>query len=127
MRHEYVEPEHFLLALLTKIDNPASRILNLFGMNNDNVRPIVRDMHPSYEVGEGRVTEQLTEVSTRVVNGSITLAQRHCTDALATPMHVLVLLIESRHKQVLHVFDTLGVNPDHVVVDAAKSILSGVS
>jgi hypothetical protein len=84
-------------------------------------------MHPRYAEGEEPVVEQLTPVSTRVINSSIVLAQRHRPGEPATPLHILILLIESKHERVLQIFDVLGVNPDRVVVDAAGSILSGVS
>jgi len=125
--HQYVEPVHFLLAMLTEIDSPAGDLLVSYGMTDPLVRPIVARLHPVFEAGKARVIDQLTPVSVQVFNASATLAQKRQTGGLATPLYILVILIELHDENVYQVFRECGVDPHKVAIDAGRSILQGVS
>jgi ATP-dependent Clp protease ATP-binding subunit ClpA len=124
LNHQYVEPEHFLVALAVQ-GGPASRILASYGMTNETIRPVVKSMHPFYETPKGKDRiEQLTKVTTRILNVATMIAQAYKTGSLVTPEFILAILIHSKDENVLHVFDELDVNAEDVGVDTVQYIFS---
>jgi|GEM_PF-6229507 len=126
LRHHYVEPEHFVLAMVIDVNTRLARMLHRHGMNPDTVLDVVIDMHEIFPQGQERVLEHLTQASTKIINTSISFAWRQ-HKSLATPEHILVMLIESKNENVRLLFKKLGVNPDRVSAEATEMILSTVN
>ncbi|HEY8886247.1 MAG TPA: Clp protease N-terminal domain-containing protein [Candidatus Microsaccharimonas sp.] len=123
LRHYYVEPEHFLLAAIIDVDSRIARIMNNYGMTVENVLDVVIDMHEQYPEGHVRVIEPFSPVSTKIVNRAIAFAQER-DGQLATDADIVTMLLLSKDEQVLHVFDTLDVNPDRIGVEVVRLLLT---
>ncbi len=105
MYHLLMGPEYILLALLSKNDNGAYRVLNLFGVTYEAARRFVKDMRTPVIRGDYPAVHSSASAKA-VINAAIALANGHET----RPTHLLAALLKSDDVNVLQLFDSLRVD-----------------
>ena len=98
-------PEYILLALLSKNDNGAYRVLNSFGVTHEVARRRVKKMHTPVIRGDYPAVHSSAS-ATAVINAAIALANGY----EARPTHVLAALLKSDDVNVVQLFDSFGVD-----------------
>ena len=113
--HEFQQPGHLFLALLSRVDNPAGRVLNAYGLMYENVLPIILSAYQPHIAGRN-VVEKFSTDATNVINAAEEIAQTDGNRSAPTrPHHLLVALINSNDAVVTKIFADLGVDPKLVV------------
>ena len=122
LHHSMQGPEHIVLAMLSKNDSPAYRVLSSVNVTYTKALPIVRAMHLS-NVG-GRLVEQYSASAKAVVNDAIKIARKNNATAVARPGHLLEALLRSNDINVAQLFDSLRINRKAVLrrtIDAVSA------
>jgi len=124
MQHEQTGSEHLLLGLMAT-DNPASKVLQQFGVTTERVEPIVTVLRKPYMNVSSQAVRLLTPHLKMVLHDAVELGKGEQTHTrLARPEHLLVALLRGQSANVKNVFAALGVNYVAVLRDISPEAVS---
>lgn len=120
MHHAIIGPEHIVLAMLSKTDNGAYRVLHALGITYDHASRIVREMHDPVIRGTYPVVHSSAS-ATAVVNAAVAIAEQSGQKS-ARPSHLLEASLRSADSDAVQLFDTLHVDREATLRKVADMI-----